>query len=94
MHAKSQHDPTTELTADQNLILGTKMKQLSLKPQTLVSTWTVVSEPQTLTQIFSSMAAESMWIHSCNYCINLGGVYVCVCMCTLCVCGTCIHTHM
>lgn len=78
MHAKSQHDPTTELTADQNLILGTKMKQLSLKPQTLVPMWTVVSEPQTLTQISSSMAAESMWIHSCNYCINLGGVTSCM----------------
>lgn len=77
MHAKSQHDPITELTAE-NLILGTKMKQLSLKIQTLVPMWTVVSEPQTLTQISSSMATESMWIHSFNYCINLGGVTSCM----------------
>lgn len=54
------------------------MKQLSLKIQTLVPMWTVVSEPQTLTQISSSMATESMWIHSFNYCINLGGVTSCM----------------
>ena len=57
MHAKSQHDPTTELTADQNLILGTKMKQLSLKPGAYVDCSLQATNPH------SNLQFNGHWEH-------------------------------